>query len=181
MKEYSDKPSAVAMRKWRANNTEKARDNGRRDAAKWRGKYPDAVKKQNEEYFTSGRKAHADKLSKAKARARNREYLAIVKSEPCTRCGERFHPAAMEFHHLDPANKIAAVATIAGWGRTLDVLVAEIAKCVLLCANCHKIETWGHIYGQDAILRSTPPREDRRRRGGDGRSEEDIGESPLPL
>jgi hypothetical protein len=54
----------------------------------------------------------------------------------CARCGYSDAPAALHFHHLDPATKSFAVSRR---GATVgyDVLKAEAAKCVLLCANCH--------------------------------------------
>lgn len=169
------------MRQYRLANREKALAQGRKDAAKFRERFPEKVKEQIALYGGSERGKLSDKLSKAQARARNRQFLAEIKSNPCTRCGEEYHPAAMEFHHLDPKDKTAAVATLAGWGRSLDILKTEIAKCILLCANCHKIVTWEHIYGKDTVLRSIPPRKDRRRRRGNGRSEEDLGKPALQV
>jgi hypothetical protein len=56
----------------------------------------------------------------------------------CTRCG--FADArALDFHHRDPATKIF---TIGKKGHTYawETLLAEVAKCDLLCSNCHRIE-----------------------------------------
>jgi hypothetical protein len=33
------------------------------------------------------------------------------------------------------------VSDIAGWGLNIDTLKAEIAKCVVRCANCHRRRT----------------------------------------
>ncbi len=61
------------------------------------------------------------------------EYKVVLS---CQRCGEN-HPACLQFHHKDPAVKEIMVtdAIRRGWGRTR--ILAEVAKCEVLCANCH--------------------------------------------
>lgn len=54
----------------------------------------------------------------------------------CVDCGES-NPAVLRFHHRDPSTKLFEVA--ARWTTTLEVLEAEVAKCDLLCSNCHLI------------------------------------------
>lgn len=57
----------------------------------------------------------------------------------CQRCPED-HPAALQFHHRDPSTKRFSIST-----KTLamtrkypwPVIEEEVAKCDLLCANCH--------------------------------------------
>lgn len=52
----------------------------------------------------------------------------------------------MEYHHRDPTEKLGAVATLlinAGRQRVID----EIAKCDLLCSNCHRIREHGERLG----------------------------------
>ena len=58
----------------------------------------------------------------------------------CPECGES-HPACLEFHHLNPKDK---KFTIGRQERraTLKSLQEEIAKCRVLCANCHRKEHW---------------------------------------
>ena len=51
-------------------------------------------------------------------------------------CGYDRHPAALQFHHIDPDAKRFAVGG-SGATRGLAALRAEAAKCVLLCSNCH--------------------------------------------
>ena len=54
-------------------------------------------------------------------------------THPCSQCGET-DPRVLEFHH--EGNKEAEVSRLMGRGASLDALRAEIAKCVVLCANC---------------------------------------------
>lgn len=80
-----------------------------------------------------------DSHHKKRSRAR-RDLLHGLKSGPCSDCGGRFHPAAMDFDHRDQTSKIAAVGNMAS-GR-LSKLMEEISKCDLVCSNCHRVRTY---------------------------------------
>lgn len=75
-----------------------------------------------------------------KYRIRNRlavaDYLA---SHPCVDCRES-DPLVLEFDHV-VGRKLKAVSTLIMEGSALPVLVEEIAKCVVRCANCHRRRT----------------------------------------
>lgn len=55
----------------------------------------------------------------------------------CARCGYREHAAALVFHHRDPSEKERTVSAFlrVGWA----AVKKELAKCDVLCANCHAI------------------------------------------
>ena len=55
----------------------------------------------------------------------------------CAGCGLREPVDALEFHHLDPKTKDFGIST-EGIPRRWDTIEAELKKCVLLCANCHR-------------------------------------------
>lgn len=65
----------------------------------------------------------------------------LKSSQPCTDCGGWFHPAAMTFDHLPGTTKRDHVSNLvyAGYRK---VLLDEIAKCELVCANCHAVRTF---------------------------------------
>jgi transposase len=69
-------------------------------------------------------------------RRRVKQILIAEAGGCCQACGYDRHPAALAFHHLDPAQK-RLVVSARGVGLSLDTLRAEAQKCVLLCANCH--------------------------------------------
>ncbi len=54
----------------------------------------------------------------------------------CAICGYDRCMAALQFHHLDPAQKRFGLG-LKGLARAVDTLREEARKCVLLCANCH--------------------------------------------
>ena len=60
----------------------------------------------------------------------------IKEKSGCAVCKEK-NPVCLDFHHRDPAEKIAPVATMARSGN-LEKVHTEIDKCVVLCANCHR-------------------------------------------
>ena len=48
----------------------------------------------------------------------------------------------LEFHHVDKKTKSGEISgMIDNIKCSLDELKAEINKCIILCSNCHKIET----------------------------------------
>ena len=67
---------------------------------------------------------------------RLRHILEEAKKEGCTMCIENFKPC-LEFHHLNGKDKLSTVAHLISRGSE-KLLLEEIAKCVLLCANCHR-------------------------------------------
>lgn len=89
--------------------------------------------------------ANRERLS-IEHRARADEFLAFKCSIGCRECGYNKHGAALEFHHLDPKLKLRHIKTH-NW--KTDTGKAEIAKCILLCANCHHIETINQKRGRN--------------------------------
>lgn len=61
-----------------------------------------------------------------------RDYKSTLK---CERCNEN-HPACLHFHHKDPSIKNYCVSAMSNH-YSLTKLTKEIAKCSVLCANCH--------------------------------------------
>src|SRR5690554_6294020 len=58
----------------------------------------------------------------------------------CTRCGYRRNAAALTWHHLEPSDKRFNLDVRALSNRCETDIRTELAKCVLLCANCHAEE-----------------------------------------
>lgn len=70
-----------------------------------------------------------------------RTWVYTVKrdSDGCVRCGET-NPACLDFHHRDPEQKLHSIAKMVTNGYSRENIRAEIEKCDLLCANCHRLE-----------------------------------------
>lgn len=65
----------------------------------------------------------------------------IKTSTPCTDCGRHFDPVVMDFDHLDPAVKVDSVSALIRMGVSVEKVREEIAKCEVVCANCHRMRT----------------------------------------
>lgn len=62
----------------------------------------------------------------------------LKRDRACQRCGYS-NPCALDFHHRDPSTKEFDIAQKA-WSVSEERLIAEIEKCDVLCANCHREE-----------------------------------------
>jgi hypothetical protein len=60
------------------------------------------------------------------------EYLS---THPCSQCGES-DPIVLEFHHV--GGKDTEVSRLISNGASVDVIKAEVIRCVVLCASCHR-------------------------------------------
>ena len=63
--------------------------------------------------------------------------LDVRKSSKCLRCGEsRWY--VLDFHHRDPKEKDDNITNLVYCSGSKKRIDAEIAKCDILCANCHR-------------------------------------------
>ena len=67
-----------------------------------------------------------------------RRLLAYFLEHPCTDCGEA-DPTVLEFDHL--RDKTANINTLTN-GYPWKRIAAEIEKCEVVCANCHRRRTY---------------------------------------
>ena len=103
--------------------------------------------KRNARYQSEWYQKNKD-LSQARTKANTkiripkmRAALVELKSKPCMDCGNTFPSCVMDFDHRNPEDKKYNVSQMVcrySWTKILE----EIAKCDLVCANCHRIRTW---------------------------------------
>lgn len=73
--------------------------------------------------------------------ARQTVIMREAKTQPCADCGGTFHPCAMDFDHRPGEQKLFNISrAVKSIG--LERLRAEIEKCDVVCANCHRIHTF---------------------------------------
>lgn len=73
-----------------------------------------------------------------KVKIKQRDYVRSVKNDqPCTDCGQKYPFYIMQFDHREPDKKEFTIGRIAQLTPSMERLKAEIAKCDLVCANCH--------------------------------------------
>lgn len=72
-----------------------------------------------------------------------RDLLRAAKSRPCADCGRSYPYYVMEFDHREGETKCFNIADVMGPRRAgKKRLLAEIAKCDVVCANCHRERTY---------------------------------------
>ena len=101
-------------------------------------RHPARVKSQHKEYIISGKSA--DYQRRFREQHPTLQWIRRYKDEHCCMdCDGRFPPECMDFDHVrgDKAFTISnSVIT-----RSLEEIKAEIEKCDLVCANCHRVRT----------------------------------------
>ena len=68
-------------------------------------------------------------------------WLRELRDVPCHDCGGRFPAPAMDFDHRDPSQKKFQLTTGRALLKNRAELLNEIAKCDIVCANCHRART----------------------------------------
>jgi len=66
-----------------------------------------------------------------------RWFKEYKKTLCCSECPEN-HPACLDFHHREKDDKLFTVSYMVGRGYSKARVLAEIKKCIVLCANCHR-------------------------------------------
>lgn len=93
-------------------------------------------------HYASNKRSYLDRNKR-----RVSEFSRIIKEKkavPCMDCGQQYPHYVMDFDHRDPSVKEFTIGMI---NRISSVkrLLAEIAKCDVVCSNCHRIRTYKHL------------------------------------
>lgn len=97
-------------------------------------------KTEQHKWYVKNAEEHKKRATTYKQKVRGwlNEYKA---KQSCFLCGFN-HPAALDFHHTKDKNfRIAQMEVV---GCSISTLEQELSKCIVLCANCHRI----HHYNQ---------------------------------
>lgn len=83
-----------------------------------------------------------NKDSYKKTRDNRRNYVDRLiqqakEGKSCVFCNESFVPC-LDFHHVNPSEKEGTPGIMRRDAWKKDKVLAEIAKCVLVCSNCHR-------------------------------------------
>ncbi len=99
--------------------------------------------KQKSNWYLKNKETHKSNVYKNKLKKIEaaREYIwNYLSTHPCQECGEN-DPSVLEFDHVKGKKK-AEVTKLMRDGYSIGAIQQEIAKCVVLCANCHKKKTY---------------------------------------
>ena len=106
-------------------------------------KYKDSL-----EYKKVYRENNKDKINqrgykhKRKYYQEKREKLLLHRGNECFNCGikhDGINTAIFDFHHVDPNTKLMNLSSNALDSTNIKTLLIESEKCIILCANCHRL------------------------------------------
>jgi hypothetical protein len=75
--------------------------------------------------------------SKKNAKTYKDKWRSFKATLSCVQCGQN-HVATLDFHHVDSSTKEGSVNQLAK-NRAYKRAMEEVEKCIVLCANCHRI------------------------------------------
>ena len=93
------------------------------------------------EHYNNNKQYYFSRNKKRKAILR--KIVMFYKDQPCVDCGVQYAPEVMQFDHLDNQNmmpKLANMNSLLNLG-SVRLIEEEIAKCEVVCANCHTMRT----------------------------------------
>lgn len=80
----------------------------------------------------------------------NRAIIRAAKEVPCADCGIQYPYYVMQFDHLDGDEKAFNIGQV-GPTSGRPKLLAEIAKCEVVCANCHSERSYRRLQAREAL------------------------------
>lgn len=93
-----------------------------------------------ETHYQRHRQEYIDKAARIKKR--NFDYIwAIKEGSLCINCGAE-DTRVLEFDHLPQYEKTKGIAKLGQSCVSIQKIDKEIAKCEVVCKNCHAIRTW---------------------------------------
>ena len=98
--------------------------------------YKDKQKQKEAQHKSYLKNKNKIKLRSKKKRRENKKYVHSKKNK-CCKCGYS-DKASLDFHHL--RNKDKTIAQLIRNAASFDTIDLEIAKCEVICANCHRKE-----------------------------------------
>jgi len=83
----------------------------------------------------------------ARKRERNQQWVVnFLHGKVCECCGIS-DTRVLAFDHLEREDKFSNIADLVSRGLALQKLIDEVAKCRILCHNCHMLHTFSQIGG----------------------------------
>lgn len=92
-------------------------------------------------WTNSENRRESNKARNVLRKIRNRQYIwDYLKKHRCVMCGEA-DPIVLVFDHIDASNKKQDISKMINCSYSIQSIKDEIAKCQVLCANCHARKT----------------------------------------
>lgn len=94
-------------------------------------------------HYLNNKQRYVDRnreVVREKRRASRKYIYEYLHSHPCVDCGES-DPVVLEFDHVR-GKKFKGISFLCSAGYKIEIIKAEIEKCVVRCANCHRRKTF---------------------------------------
>lgn len=117
-------------------------------AGEYYEKCKDCYKIRGRSYYHQNRERQLGLAKKRKQKyiEERKNFLGKIKNKPCFDCGKKYPTWIMDFDHRNGRDKIESVSFLTF--RKLvkfDKIREEMAKCDLVCANCHRDRTYKRL------------------------------------
>lgn len=107
------------------------------------------------QWYEVNKESHQRNVAARNAAVRaeyNKRIIAYLRDHPCVDCGES-DLRVLDFDHRDPTLKEDVIGRLLQRRFRWELIAAEIAKCDVRCANCHRKRTaemfgWGRHVAQ---------------------------------
>lgn len=122
-------------------NKHKSQERARRRTRRYREAHRELLRAQSREYYRNNPDKFREYARKnfPEFYTRGDKIIQKAKDTPCADCNRRFPYYVMDFDHIK-GEKVHCVGVMRAW--RVDKLLAEIAKCEVVCSNCHRIRTF---------------------------------------
>jgi hypothetical protein len=94
-----------------------------------------------ENYYLRGKERDRLRLRNRVQKDDVRAFVLEAKRVPCMDCGETYPPYVMDFDHRGEDPKTFNISH-GVYSQSLKAVKVEIAKCDIVCANCHRERTF---------------------------------------
>jgi hypothetical protein len=102
------------------------------------------------QWYAQNRDLQIKRVRADTVRRRNRlaEWINEFKHQPCADCGGDFPPYLMDFDHVR-GQKLGDICGMRARTVSRDTIRAEIDKCQVVCATCHRARTHARRRGAE--------------------------------
>mgnify|MGYP001617195566 CR=1 FL=1 len=139
-----------AVKRWRKNHPEKAKENQLKQNEKRKEERRNGVKRYNSKVrskWYSCKRKDTEWIERIRKQANERkrkiiEFLNEYKLEKgCKDCSYRKYAVALDFDHVDGVKERNVCNS-----KSIKQAMEEIKKCEIVCSNCHRIRTYNRLY-----------------------------------
>jgi transcription elongation factor Elf1 len=105
----------------------------------WKEQNLEKMREYRREWYARNKEQEQEKARRRRSKSRQETkkwFKSYKQNIVCKVCGES-EPSCLDFHHINPKTKKFSIGSQVQ-SQTVESLIEEINKCVVLCANCHR-------------------------------------------